>query len=238
LTEFVLAITPQSNEAFLREVDEELRRDQALDFWRRYGRWLIGAVVGGLAIFAGVLYWQSRQEQLAGDQGRQFGALFDSLGTGDNSKTEKPLADLAANGTPGYRASAKFVQADLALQKNDLKAAAAKFAEIAGDGSIGQPFRDLALIRQTSAEYDTLKPQTVITRLAPLAVKDGPWLASAGEMVAIAHLRLGHRAEAGKLFAAIAADKDAPETARQRATQMAGTLGVDAVSLIEEKKAQ
>lgn len=233
-----MALTPQNNEAFLREVDEELRRDQALDFWRRYGRLLIGVIIGGLAAYAGVLYWQHQQEQQAGEQGRQFGDLFQTLGTSDDKKAAKPLADLAANGTPGYRASAKFVQADLALQKNDLKGAAAKFAEVAGDSSIAQPFRDLALIRQTTAEYDMLKPETVIARLSPLAVKGGPWFASAGEMVAVAHLRLKHTSQAGKLFGEIAADKTVPETARQRAVQMAGALGVDAVAQVEEKKAK
>ncbi len=233
-----MAITPQNNEAFLREVDEELRRDQALHFWQSYGRWVIAAIVGGLAVFAGILYWQHRQEQQSGDQGRQFGSLFESLGAGDEKKTAKPLADLASNGTAGYRASAKFVQADLALQKNDLKSAAAKFAEVAADTSLANPFRDLALIRQTTAEYDTLKPETVIARLSPLAVKGGPWFASAGEMIAVAHLRLKHTAQAGKLFGELASDKSVPDTVRQRAVQMAGALGVDAVKQVEEKKAQ
>lgn len=236
--EFLLAVPPQTNEAFLREVDEELRRDQALDFWKRYGRLLIGVVIGGLAVYAGILYWQHLQAQRAGDQGQKFGALFATLGSSNSASAEKPLAELAADGTDGYRASAKFVQADLLLQKNDLKGAAAIFAEVAGDTSLAQPFRELALIRQTSAEYDGMKPEAVITRLAPLAVKGGPWFGSAGEMVAVAHLRLGHRDQAGKIFGDIAADSTVPEPVRQRAVQMAGTLGVDAVKTSEDKKAQ
>lgn len=57
--ESVLAVTPQPNEAFLREVDEELRRDSAVQFWNRYGRLLIGAVVAGLVAFGGYLLWQN-----------------------------------------------------------------------------------------------------------------------------------------------------------------------------------
>lgn len=233
-----MAVTPQTNEAFLREVDEELRRDQALHFWQRYSRLLIGVVVGGLAVYAAILYWQHLQTQKAGDQGQLFSATFATLGSSDAATAAKPLADLATNGTDGYRASAKFVQADLLLQKNDLKGAAAKFAEVAGDTGLAQPFRDLALIRQTSADYDSVTPQTVITRLSPLAVKGGPWLGSAGEMVAIAHLRLNQRDQAGKLFGLIANDPAVPESIRQRAVQMAGTLGVDAVKTVEDKKAK
>ncbi len=236
--EHVLAVTPQNNEAFLREVDEELRRDQAMQFWTRYGRWLIGAVVLGLAIFAGVLIWQNQAQKNAAAQGEVLGTAFEKLGTNDFKAAEKPLADLAASNAGGYRALAKFTQADLMLQKDDLKGAAAKFAEVAGDTSLAKPFRDLALIRQTYAEYDSLKPQTVIDRLKPLAVKGEPFFGSAGELVAIAHLGLNQNRAAGDLFGQIARDQSVPESLRQRAVQMAGVLGVDAVEQTEEKKAQ
>lgn len=234
----LLAITPQNNEAFLREVDEELRRDQAMQFWSRYGRWLIGAVVLGLAIFAGVLFWQNQQKKQAGEQGEQFATVFEKLGTGDEKGAAAPLAEIAGSGIGGYRSLARFTQADVLLQKNDLKGAAAKFAEVANDSSAAKPFRDLALVRQTYAEYDTLKPQTVIDRLKPLAVKGEPWFGSAGELVAIAYLQLRRNQEAGALFGEIAKDEKAPESLRQRAVQMAGVLGVDAIPQAEEKKPQ
>ena len=40
-----MALTPQNNQAFLREVDEELRRDQVASFGRRYGLWVAVAIV-------------------------------------------------------------------------------------------------------------------------------------------------------------------------------------------------
>jgi hypothetical protein len=45
----------------------------------------------------------------------------------------------------------------------------------------------------------------------------------------MAHVESGNRAQAGKIFAAIAKDEDQPETLRSRARQMAGLMGVDAV---------
>src|SRR3546814_7541139 len=118
---------------------------------------------------------------------------------------------------------ARFTEADILLQKNDLKGAAAKFASIAQDQSLAESFRDLALIRQTAAEYDSLKPDVVISRLRGLAVKGGPWFGSAGEMVALAYLRQGRRDLAGDLFGQIAATEHVPESIRQRAVQMSGT---------------
>ena len=68
----------------------------------------------------------------------------------------------------------------------------------------------------------------MISRLEPLAKAGNPWFGSAGEMTALAYLKQGKKAEAGRMFAAVAADKQVPRTIRSRAVQIAGTLGVDA----------
>ena len=90
---------------------------------------------------------------------------------------------------------------------------------------------DTVLIRQTAAEFDSIKPELVVTRLRPLAAKGNPWFGSAGEMVAAAYLKMGKAELAGKMFADIGKDENVPETIRSRAVQMAGSLGVDSAPL-------
>lgn len=233
-----LAVTPNTDEAFLREVDEELRRDQLASVWTRYGRWMVGAVVLALAAFGGFIYWQYHQEQVAGDQGEKLQKIYDDLIAQNVAATKAPLADLAGSNIPGYRAMARFTQADILLQNKDLKGAAAKFAEIAGDTSAGQPIRDLALIRQTSAEFDTLKPDVVISRLRSLAAKGNPWFGSAGELVAAAYIKMNKPDLAATLFRQMANDETVPESIRNRASTIAETMSAGAVSPVEEKKAQ
>ena len=48
-----MAIKPQGNETFYREVDEELRKEQLSSFWKRYGLAVIGAALLFLAGLAG-----------------------------------------------------------------------------------------------------------------------------------------------------------------------------------------
>ncbi len=222
-----MALTPQNNEAFLREVDDELRRDQMMTFWERYGRWTIAGIVVALAAFAGFLYWQHRQTEAAGVQGEQLQTAYDALGNSQPDQAATTLAPIAASNRDGYKALALMTQADILLSKQQDKAAAAKFAGIVADTSIAQPFRDLALIRQTTAEFDALKPQVVIERLRPLAVAGNPYFGSAGELVAMAYLNSGRKDLAGQMFGQIATDETVPETIRQRAVQMAGSMGVD-----------
>ena len=190
-----------------------------------------------LVALAGWLWWQSHRGDVAAEQGVKFNQAMDALGENQQTKAIPLLGELATSGTEGYAALAKFTQADLALQKQDLKGAAKLFAEVAGDAGNAQPIRDLATLRQTMAEYDSLTPQVVIDRLRPLAVKGNAFYGTAGEMTAIAHLRMGRRDLAGRTFGEIAKDEGVPQSIRQRAVQMAGVLGVDAVDQTEEKKA-
>lgn len=224
-----MAVPPATNEAFLREVDEELRRDQLATFWERYGRWLIAAVVIGLLLFAAYLFWRNHQHNVAGEEGERLQSAYDALAAGRGAEAAKPLDELVRSSNEGHRALALFLQGDILLQRNDLKGAAAKFGEIARDEDLAPAFRDLALVRQTSAEYDALTPQAVIDRLRPVAVAGNPYFGSAGEMVAVAYLRTGRRDLAGRLFGQIAEGENVPATLRQRAVQMAGLLGVDAI---------
>jgi hypothetical protein len=231
-----LAVPPKTDEAFLREVDEELRRDQLTSVWTRYGWGIVGAIVLALALFAGFLYWRHHQTQQAGIEGEQLQAGFDELAA-KPTVTPQKLQTLAGSKVEGYRVTARFLLADQLLLKGDLKGAAAKFAEVAGDTSLDQTFRDLALIRQTTAEFDTLKPDVVVARLKPLAIAGNPWFGSAGELVAAAYLRQNRRELAAQTFGAIARDEKVPDSIRQRAVQMSGAMGVDAIVQTEEKKA-
>ncbi len=225
-----MALTPQNNDAFFREVDDQLRAEQMATFWKRYGRIAIAVVLLGLAAFGGYLWWQNHRAHQAGLDSEALSGVLADLGTGKKAGAKAKLDAIARSPRAGYAATARLTNAALALEAGDDKGAVAQFKAIAADDAVPQPFRDLALVRQTAVEFDTLPPAEVISRLKPLAVAGNPWFGSAGEMVAVAHLKLNRPAQAGPIFAAIARDTEAPETLRSRASRMAGVLGIDTVA--------
>jgi hypothetical protein len=225
-----LALTPTPEAAFFREVDEELRRERIGGFWRRYGRFLALGLVLALAALGGFLWWQAEQAKKAGADGEALTQALAGLGQGKDKVAVPKLDALAVSDREGYRAAARLSKAALALQKGDEKGAVVQYKLVAEDPGLAEPFRNLALVRQTAAEFDRLPPDQVVARLKPLAVAGNPWFGSAGEMVAVAYLKLNKPELAGPLFAAIAKDEQVPETIRARATRIAGVLGVDAVA--------
>jgi hypothetical protein len=223
-----LAVPPTTNEEFIREVDDELRREQALTIWKRYGRWIIALIVGGLALFAGYLWWDNDRETKRGIEGEQLSTALDDLAANKIEVAKAQLDKLATSKNEGIAVSSRLANAAVLLSKGDSKGAAAAYGAISSDANLDQPFRDLALVRQTAAEFDTLKPEDVVARLKPLAAPGNAWFGSAGEMVGIAYLKMGKPDLAGAMFGAVAKDEGVPQSIRERVVQLAGTLGVDA----------
>ncbi len=239
-----MATRPPANAALLQEVDEAVRKDELDAIGRRYGKIIIALVLAGLLAFGGYLFWQDRQRSAAGEQGEALIAAFDKLKAGQPKAAEKALDAIAADGPAAYRAAASVQLANMKAEQGDLKAAAALLGKLALDDSVDQSLRDMALIRQTALELDSIKPELVIARMAPiLARKDPPsaWFPSAAELTAIAHYQAGRFKQAGELYARIARTKDIPAALQSRAVQMAGMLGIDAVedrAAAAEKKDQ
>lgn len=220
-----MALTPAQNEALIREVDDAVRQDEVHNFWKRFGVPLVGLIVAGLAVFGGYLVWQDQQQNKAAETSVRYSQLLSGINA--NHVDEAALTGLTKADQPGYKAAALLTRAALASAKGDTKAAIADYNTVAGDAALAQAFRDLALIRKTALEFDGLAPQAVIDRLKPFAEAGNPWFGSAGEMSALAYLKLGKPDLAGALFATLAGDPAVPRTIKTRAAQMANLLGVD-----------
>lgn len=223
-----MALSPDTTESFAREVDENLRRDRARDAAKRYGGIVAAVVLLFLAAVGGFLYYKDRQAKQAQAETEEVVAVLQDVGGGKAATVPARLDTLRKSDSEGVRATASLSRAALALQKGNRKLASTIYAEVAADSGLAQPFRDLATLRGTALDYDSLKPDEVIARLQPLAEPGKPFYGSAGEMVGMALIAKGQRGPAAEIFKKIAADKSVPETLRSRAVQVAGTLGVDA----------
>jgi hypothetical protein len=229
-----LAQPPDITETFVREVDENLRRDRLRDSAKKYAGWLIVAVILFLGASGGWIYWQDYQARQSEKAVDELAQIYTAISKGQVGAAPAQLDALSNNRSKGVRASAQFGRAAVAIQQDDTRLAIAKYRGIAADTSLPAPFRDLATIRQTALEFDGLTPEQVIGRLAPFAKPGNPWFGSAGEMTGMALIKQGKKAEAGQLFAAIAKDKQVPDSLRARSVQMASSLGVDASSAMPQ----
>lgn len=218
------------DEVLIREIDEAVREDAVLGFLKTHGVKLLGGITLLIAGLGGYMLWDNYREGALEQQSETLISALDYAQQRDfKTAGEKTSPLLGTNSSAGARVAARFVQAGTALEEGDAAKATLLYKAIAADESAPPALRDLARVREVSTNFDTMKPADVIAKLGPLAKPDNAFFGSAGELVAMAHLESGNRAEAGRLFAAIAKDEELPETLRSRARQMAGLLGVDAI---------
>lgn len=227
--------TSREDEVLIREIDEAVREDAVYDFMRNHGTKLLGGVLALIAALGGYMVWDHFAEQKLEQQSEALIAALDAADGRDFKGAADKVAPLVADGnSPGARAAARFIQAGAALEAGENAKASGLYKQISGDETAPPVLRDLARIRDVALNFDSMKPADVIAQLGNLAKPGNPFFGSAGELVAMAHVEGGNRAEAGKIFAAIAKDESQPETLRSRARQMAGILGVDAVVDVEK----
>ena len=157
-----------------REIDEELRRDNLLKLWQRYGRYLIGAVVAALVIAGGIVAWRNHQLTLRQAQSVRYEAGLALLRQGKDAEAAKIFASVDGEGG-AYGQLAAFEAADLAAKSGDVKAAIADYDKLAASSDVGPELRDAATLLSVMNGFADSDPQAVIDRLKPLAESGSPW---------------------------------------------------------------
>ena len=208
-----------TNDLFVREVDEELRQDKLKSVWRRFGAILISAIVGiilAVAAWTGYSTWSINRANASGDR---FLAALDLARAGSTDEALKGLTALEADGTGAYPLLARFRAATLTATK-DPKAAVAAFDAVAADSAVAQPLRDIAKLRAAYLLVDHGTYAEVAERAETLSADGNPMRYSALEAMGLAAYKAGDFTNAQKLFETITADSAAPDSLSNRAQVM------------------
>jgi hypothetical protein len=207
----------------IREVDEELRREQLQKLWQRYGVYVIGAalvVVLGVAGWRGWEWYQARESARAG---ARFETALELAEGNKRAEADELLATLTRDAPAGYVLLARF-RAAAELAEHDKAAGASAYDALANDTSVEPTLRDLAKVRAALALVDTVSPADIAGRLDPLIAANSPFRPSAREILGLARFRVGEAEAARKLFTDILTDPETPPAMRSRAQLLLALL--------------
>ena len=206
-----------------REIDEELRRDNLLKLWSRYGRYIIAIAVFALVVAGGIVAWRDHQLSERRAQSTRYAAALTLARDGKEADAVKGFAAIADEGG-GYAILASFEEAALLAKSGDREAAAAAYDRIAAASELDSNLRGLAVLLSVMQRMPDADPHTTIDRLAPLTASDNPWRPSAIELTALARLKSGDKTGALDLFKSLADDPETPQSLRARAAEMTVAL--------------
>jgi hypothetical protein len=206
-----------------REIDEELRRDNLLKLWSRYGRYIIAIAVFALVVAGGFVAWRDHQLSERRAQSTRYAGALTLAREGKEADAVKVFAAIAHEGG-GYAILAAFEEAALLAKSGDREAAAAAYDRVAAASEFDPDLRGLAVLLSVMQRMPEADAQTTIDRLAPLTASGNPWRPSAIELTALARLKLQDKSGALALFKSLADDPATPQSLRARAAEMATAL--------------
>ena len=208
-------------EGILREIDEELRKDQFSELWSRYGKILIGITFVIISSVAGYKAWQSYDITNRGQLGERFAATIGLAKKGDKELALNTLKNFQADSPQGYQMLAGFRAAALMAYEGDIQGAIASYDKLANDSSLDNIYRDLAIflgtIQRMNSNGDTA---SMTNSLTLLSADENPWRYTARELIAILAKNSGDTTKARKLFIALIDDDSTPQGIRLRAKEL------------------
>ena len=209
-----------------REVDEEVRQDQALAFWNKYQTLLLAVAVAIVIGAGGWKFWQGQQQKAAEAADEKFQAAMVASRDGKSAEALAGFQSLAKDAPKGYATMARL-RAAAELAATDRPGAIKAYDALAADASLDTLFRDDARLRAALLRIDGADRKEMEERLTPLAVGGGAFRSSAREMLALVALRDNDLDTAGRWLDQIVTDSEAPAELRQRAEAFLGLVRSD-----------
>ncbi|HZH26264.1 MAG TPA: tetratricopeptide repeat protein [Azospirillaceae bacterium] len=209
---------------FIREIEEDIRRDRYKRLWDRFGVYIVAVVLVLVAAVAGVSAWRTWQASQAAERTAQLAVLFERA-----ERREDGIADalraFAQDAEGGAATLARLEEAAVRARAGDVQAAVAIWDGIAANPSLSSAYRDLATLLAAMHQLYSAEPALLAARLGPMDSDIHPYRFSARELLAVLALRQGDTAKAKRILDALAADPQAPEGVRSRAAELSTLHG-------------
>lgn len=204
-----------------QEVDEDVRRDKAADFWRRYQTpifvlaFLIVAATGAWS------YYQDKRQKSAEAANARFEAAVALANEGKSAEAAAAFDAIAKDGPKGYAGLARIRAAEA---RPDKEQALKELDAIGEDPAVDKLTQQVAMLRAALLVMEGGNREKMEHALGPLMTSDGAFRYSAQEWNGLDALANDDFDEAERVFEQVLADRDAPQSMRQRAAAYKGLL--------------
>lgn len=209
-----------------REVEEDVRREQAKELWDRFGAYVIGVAVLIVVVTAGWRGWEWYSAQQAAQAGAEY---YEAMQLADDGKSEEAQAafEAIAKEGGGFGTLARLRAAAGKAAAGDAQGALADYDAIASNSALPVDLRNVARVRAAYLQLEANDRAGVEQRVGQMAVEGNPWRASARELLGLAAYQAGDYEVATQRFEELLGDNETPQEMRARAQLMIALLAAD-----------
>lgn len=204
------------DDGFLRELEEELRRERLEKIWRQYGTYIL--IAAGLIVFGvlGYKFMEQRRIDAAETSGARYEDALALAADGKEGSAEKEFETIAKDGAGGYSSLAQLQLAGALLKQGKKAEALAAYEELAKTGS-DMLLRGYATLQAANLQVGEADFTEMENRLNPLMGDESAWRYSARELLGLAALKAGKPDEARAILTPLLVDQKTPQTIAERA---------------------
>jgi hypothetical protein len=219
-----------NNDNFMREVEEEIRRERIEKIWREYGTYIIaGALLIVLAVL-GRQYYVDRHTAAAEATGSRYEDALALANDNKQGSAAKEFEAIAADGTGGYPSLSRLQLAGALLKDGKKAEALAAYEALAKDDKSEPLLRDYAALQVAALRVGEADFTEMQNRLNPLLGDDGPWRYNARELLGLAAFKAGKASEARSVLTPLLVDQRTPQSIAERAQIILAEIATDEIA--------
>ena len=211
-------------DSLLREVDEELRREQMQKIWERYNGVILGVAALIVLAVGGYKVLQSRRIVATEAAGAEYAAALKLTEASKTDEASKAFETIAQSGSAGYASLARLHLAGALAKSGKTVEAIAAYQALASDSSADSLLKEFAQLQVASLKLGDPDFTEQQNRLTPLTGEDSAFAVMARELLGLSAFKAGKLDEARKYFEPLLLDPKATRAIQERVKIVMGEI--------------
>ncbi len=211
----------QMADAFIMEVDEEVKNDNLKVFWKKYGLFVVLFVILVLSVtvsFETIKNWRENQFKAKTDD-------YIAANYASNPEQMMTALEKIASGNYGvYSELARIQITDLLIEQGKNEEAINMLSMMVDNDELNQRVRNLAAVKLAAQKIDSAPRAEIEALLNPVIAADDSWTPIAKEYLALALIQDGDIQGARLLYQELMQDGRISEDFRNRVQDMLTAL--------------
>ncbi|MDR1694720.1 MAG: tetratricopeptide repeat protein [Lactobacillaceae bacterium] len=209
---------------FIQEVDEELKNENLVIFWKKYGLYIVAAVVLILTATVSFETFKALHEKRNQTWSDKYAYALSLQLQGRYEDSLKTLEEIVEQKHEIYSDLAKIQISNIYFDEGDTEKAVSELENVINDKNMNEKLKDISTIKIASYKLDTAPREEIEALLKTLASTENTWTNIAKEMLAMLEIREGNYAEARKIYEEILSSPSLSDVLRFRVQDMLSVL--------------
>ena len=216
-------VNPDLTDAFIQEVDEDVKNDNLKVLWNRYGLLIIAFVV--LAVSAAISFDQIKNWKIAQNQRHTEEYMAAAQLQAENpDNTIAALQQVSQKNQGIFSDFARLQIANVLLNQDKTNEATAALESIVNDKQVNSEVQHIALVKLATYKLDTMDRASFEKLVQPLITENTSWAPIAQDLLAMSAIKNGDITTARTIYENILKIEDLPENFKVKVQDMLSSI--------------